>query len=311
MKEGDYMAYYLMVENKGRGRSTFEPIDISKSPCFYRFSVHTGSMCELQEIDYFTMTFNNKKELLTHLVKNRIIESKLARKKMSIRRKSSGQFERVSYDFLYQDSLEYVMEPRLLINMIEDKLYQEDFNFLADLANHYANKNFCSTTACEVRQYASDSILNNFSKKYLYQEDENHDILVTRLVKLIIYKNYQDRFGRTVYQKDKSGKLEVDYRRLHDLLAWISQKENEIKKKLVRSGATENQNPVSCVESQYEENIFDLVERVGEEVSGVAPIGLEQEIVEQPEDMDTPDGYRVMRRSLKKENFMDGQYSLF
>lgn len=324
------MAYYLMVEIKGKGRSIYEAIDISDSPCFTRFSIHKGNMYELQELDYFTMMFNNRKELLTHLVKNGFIDMKTSRKPISIRRKSNDDFIRVPYDFLYQDSLEYIVEPKRVIQEIENKLYQEDYEYLADLANCYVKDRLCGSTAFEVRNYASSGVKNrnSYSIRYLYDRDENRDMLVTRLIKLIIYKHIQCRNGNILYQKDKTGKLVIDYRRLHDLVACMIHLEKN-KKKKVNSDLLESQNTSEYSECEYDESIFDIVKNENnmeasiqddtglityevQKIPNVEETNKEIDVIKKSVHNTEQDcEYTVKKRTLKKDNYIDGQLSMF
>ena len=54
------MAYYLTIEKK---KGYYVPLEITKSKYFSRLSNLKGNGSTLQEIDMFTMMFDNEKQL--------------------------------------------------------------------------------------------------------------------------------------------------------------------------------------------------------------------------------------------------------
>jgi len=294
-KKGKNMAYYFMVEKRDRtNKRNYVAIDVSKSPCFSRLSNLKENRFKLQELDYFTMMFNNEEELRRHLFKEGLINMEDSRRPLSIRNKINGEYEKVRYDFLYQKDLEYIVDPNKLIKRIEDKLYEEDFTFLADLANNYVNHRYCGWTAFDVRLHASDSIRNNYSKCYLYREDENRDNLIKRMIKLIIYKSYRGRKGFIFYKTDESGKPIVNYLELHKLLAFINNYERKERQKISED---ENSKTNNFEGLEYEQTIFDIASN-------------EEQKSEYTEDIITSKN-EVKKRILSKDSQIDGQYSLF
>ena len=281
------MAYYFMIENRKKNeKSNFEAIDISKSPAFLRFSNFNGNKYSLEDIDAFTIHFENEKELITHLFKGGIISMQDTRKPMSIRQKKHNEYRKVPYGFLYQKDIEYFMEPKKLISKIMDKLYTGDYEFLQALGDRYENSKICGVTASEVKLYATDAKVNQYSEKYLYAEDENRDTLVARLVKLIIYDHYAG--NKIVYKKDKDGKYIVKSKGLHDLILFVNNYESKEKTNEKVSSKSEETTPS---ELTYYESLFEIDSKT--------------------EETDEHEESKCKKRVLTKDNQIEGQYNLF
>ena len=206
------MAYYLTIKDR---KSGYKPIDIVKASCFSRLSDLKGYGSTLEEIDAFTMNFDDENELRRFLFNERLLDLRDGGRALSIRRLYNNRYIKVTYDLLYQRDIEDVMDPRRVIKKINNKLYAKDFRFVEKFASHYMKRYECSSTAPEVRAAAIDSIREGYIDSKFFQVDENHDQLLTRMVKLLLYKYYQKMDGRTVY------KNEIVYRNLHSLIAFI------------------------------------------------------------------------------------------
>ena len=207
------MAYYITVESK---KSEYIPLNITNSKLFTRISNLKGNGSTLEEVDIFTMMFNDINELKERLIKENILDYKLINKSLSIRRLRKGSYIKVSYDFLYQKDIEYVMDPSKIITRVKNKLLSKDFRFIEKLANHYLEYYECSSTAPEVREFANNSIrLNQIDKHFYERDDNNHDIL-TRMLKLLIYEYRELPNGKVEYS-DK-----VKYRNIHSLIAFMN-----------------------------------------------------------------------------------------
>ena len=289
------MAYYLMTQKK----SKYEAIDITKSQLFQRFSKYKEIRLSLQEIDWFTMMFNNEEELKEHLLNEGIIDLETINSPLSIRMKKKSEYKKVPYELLYQKDLEYIMEPKLLIQRIENKLIEEDFKFLQHLGNHYFNSRYCGFTAFDIRRFASDSIQNNLAKAYFYRQDENGDSLLVRMIKLIIYESYQDEKGYVIYKKDQYGNFIIKYRELHVLLAYLNHYEDK-ENKTVREDKTgiKPKTNVDNTPVTYSETIFDIADRT----------------VNSANDDLTKKELKIVdpkKRTLKKHSQIEGQFTLF
>lgn len=215
------MAYYFMIEKR---KSIYEPLNISYSkyfktsnqtlttlpkyskPCAYR----------LQEIDLFTMMFNNENELRKALIEEKILPQELSAKPLSIRCLNKGKYNKVPHDFLYQKDIEYILDPSRLVKKIMERYYQNDFVFIKKLAEYFKEHHECSSTAADIRQWSEISIRENKQYRQLDAIDKNGDKQVTRLIKLLILKHYEKKDGTIEY------KNEINYRNLHAIIAFIN-----------------------------------------------------------------------------------------
>ena len=217
------MAYYITVESK---KGKYTPLNITNSILFTRISNLKGTGSTLEEIDLFTMMFNDISELKERLIKEKILDYRAINKNLSIRRLHKGSYLKVTYDFLYQHDIEYVMDPSKIIARVNNKLLSKDFRFISKLANHYLEYYECSSTAPEVREFANNSIRLNQIDNHFYEEDENdHDIL-TRMLKLLIYEYRELPNGKVEYS-DK-----VKYRNIHSLIAFINNYDKKYQEEL-------------------------------------------------------------------------------
>ena len=218
MKEGDFVAYYFTVQKK---RGEFIPIDITKSRYFGRVSNLKGMGMTLEEVDLFTMMFDDEKELRRELFKEGLLEHRYTGSQLSIRFLRNKKYHKVMYDFLYQKDMEYVMNPTLVIDKINNKLLNYDFRFINTYANNYLKFHECMSTAPEVREFAMQSIREDNPSRYFYQLDENNDNPLVRMTKLLIYKYYQMPSGRIEYT------YKINYRNLHSIIAFINHYEKK------------------------------------------------------------------------------------
>lgn len=214
------MAYYLTVE-KGRvnGKEEYEKINITKANCFTRLSkTFKGEGCSLDEIDMFTTQFIDETELREYLFSNGLLSSKFKDRKLSVRIKNKQELKKVLYDFLYQKDLEYLLDIDKLIHKIKDKLWVEkDFRFIRQFANHYISYRECNSTAADIRFAAIDSINSGDVSYYFHQRDENGDDIITRMIQLLIYENFEKSNGKVVYYYNR-----IKYRNLHSIIAFIN-----------------------------------------------------------------------------------------
>lgn len=213
-ERGMLMAYYFMTERK---RGQYQSLNISSSKYFQTIPTHK-KICAytLKEIDDFTMMFDNIEELKKHLVLEEILPISLVNKPLSIRYLTGGKYLKVEYDFLYQKDLEYIYDPSRLISLILKRYYNKEFVFIKKLANNFAHYKECSTTAPEVARLAEASIYQGYPHRSLEERDLNGDTMITRFLKLLILKHYEKPNGKIDY------KDEVNYRNLHDALAFVN-----------------------------------------------------------------------------------------
>lgn len=217
------MAYYFMVESK---KGEYQPLNISKSK-FFQVTPKFNKPCAytLQEIDMFTMMFNDEQELRNTLVLEEILPVSLSTRQLSSRSLLKGKYNKVPHDFLYQKDIEFIADPTRVVDLIMKRYHQDDFLFIKKLANNFSSFYECSSTAPEVRQLAEKSIREGHRSHHLDEVDKNGDKLVARLVKLLILEHYEKSTGEIEY-KDK-----VNYRNLHAIIAFINNYDKESNKK--------------------------------------------------------------------------------
>lgn len=207
------MAYYMMFERRS---GDYSLIDITKSNCFKKMSKFKSGGCDLCEIDMFTTQFFDENELRRHLLDQGLLLGSDGNKKIFIRKKNKGKYDKVRYDFLYQKDIDYIIEPNKLIDRILNKLYQGDFRFIQGFANNYMKYYECSSTMPEIRYYANESIKNGYISNGFSLIDENGDNLIRRAVKLLIYKYNQEFDGKISYSSD------IVYRNLHSIICFVN-----------------------------------------------------------------------------------------
>lgn len=208
------MAYYFMVEKK---KGTYQPLNIASSKYFPTIPRYkTPCALSLKEIDDFTMLFNNEEELRKILVTEGILPIDMSTKALSARNLNSGKYVKVEYDFLYQKDMEYIYDPSKLIKSIMKRYYNNELKFIKELALKFSRLRKCSVTAPEVANLCQTSIYQGTKHRGLEEIDKNGDNPVLRLLKLIILKSYEQSNGYIEY------KNEVEYRNLHDLIAFIN-----------------------------------------------------------------------------------------
>ena len=208
------MAYYFMTEKK---KGEYIPLDITQSKYFTKLSKYNkkGAL-SLEEIDIFTTSFEDEFELRIKLAKEGILPHDCIDKPLTARLLNKGKYSKVTYDFLYQKDIEYIIDSSKIIDVILDKYYQKDYLFLKKLGEHFQNFYDCKSTAADVRNYAHISILRGNNYNYLDKIDKEGNLLVVRLAKLIIYDYYQDKFGNITYYN------KVKYANLHHLISFIN-----------------------------------------------------------------------------------------
>jgi len=135
------MAYYFMVESK---RGKYIPLEIKNSIYFQIEKTKYSKPCAytLEEIDSFTMMFNNEQELRNVLTSEGLLPTELSNKTLSTRLLNKGEYEKVRHDFLYQKDIEYILDPSKVVEFIMKKYYENDFIFLQKFANNFSKYYF-------------------------------------------------------------------------------------------------------------------------------------------------------------------------
>ena len=240
------MAYYFTVETK---RGEFQPINIGNSVYFQNITRKYKKTCaySLEEIDNFTMMFDNEIELRERLVKERTLPLKYYNKPLSIRYYVNDEYIKVPNDFLYQKDMEFINDPPKLVKHILKRYYNNDFLLIKKIVNKFSEHRRCKSTIPEVRQFIEISIRECKRCSFLDEIDENGDNLIIRLIKLIILESYDDyKSGKVIY-KDK-----LNYRNLHDLITLIRNYDKELLKQLNKEYNQINIQPTEEITSTKE-----------------------------------------------------------
>lgn len=236
------MAYYFMVERK---KGEYQPINISASIYFQTVQVYKKTCAyTLKEIDDFTMMFKDEQELKEHLISEQILPSILANKTLSSRYLIKGKYLKVEYDLLYQKDMEHIYDPARLINLVMRRYYDNEFVFIKKLANNFSKHKECSTTAPEVARLAEASIYQGTKHPSLEELDKNGNIMLVRMLKLIILKHYEKPDG-TIEYKD-----EVNYRNLHDMIAFINHYDKKYKTETIEDNSLEEESNKETLTTQ-------------------------------------------------------------
>ena len=224
------MAYYFTIETK---RGEFRPISISDSVYFQNEVRKYKKPCAytLEEIDNFTMMFNNEIELRERLTQEGTLPLKYFDKPLSIRYSIKDEFIKVPNDFLYQNDIEFIANPPRLVKYILKRYYDNDFLLIKRIVNKFSEHRRCQSTIPEVRQFIEISIREGKRCSFLDEIDENGDNLIIRLIKLIILESIDDyKTGKVIY------KNKLNYRNLHDLIALIRNYDKELIKQSQSNG---------------------------------------------------------------------------
>jgi hypothetical protein len=112
--------------------------------------------------------------------------------------------------------IDYIADPTMVVEFIMKKYYENDFVFIKKFANNFSKYYECSSTAPEVLQASTSSIRESKRNKLFETIDQNGDLLITRLVKLLILKHKENFDGTIAYSN------EVNYRNLHTVIAFIN-----------------------------------------------------------------------------------------
>lgn len=273
------MAYYFMVETK---KGNYKSIDITKSKYFSKISnFKKPDACSLQEIDMFTMMFNDEKELRKTLLEEKLILPEDVGKKLSARIINKSKCKKVEYDFLYQKDIEFIGCPELVIKRINSELMRDNFDFIEKLAAHYRNFYDCSSTAPEVVEFAKSSKLFGVASKHFYDLDKNGDNAVVRLAKLIIYDYYEMEDGYIKYKET------VKYKNLHDVVAFINNYEKNKQK-----NENQEENTTSVIENTSNMTTSEIINEVVEQNVFAEYEQLDMfDIMDSHEKEDDPDRY--------------------
>jgi hypothetical protein len=203
-----------MIEKK---KGQFQTLNID--PIFndwYKKKYSKIGAYSLEELDSFTMQFDDEIELRKVLLDYDVVKIENITKPLSIRCLNKGQYSKVPYNFLYQKDMELVLDPTNLVELIVKRYYANDFLFIKKFSECFVNYHECAVTAHEVARYADLAIRYDTGNKYLSELDRNGNDMVQRLVKLLLFE-YEELPNGYINYKSK-----LKYRNLHTMIAFIN-----------------------------------------------------------------------------------------
>ena len=192
------MAYYLMSK-KGK---EYLPINISSLSDFERMSKFKDGY-SLEEIDKFTSKYNSDKELRLDLYSNGLLDIDDINRDISIRRKTKGIYQKVTYGLVYSDVIKYFNEDYLLYTILSK---QKDIEFLRRLTSYYRNSYINNDNISQIRDYV------NYQNMYIN-----------------VYNVLRDFYMKEIYEFDKkTGEMKLKYKSLHDLAMFVYNYDNVV-----------------------------------------------------------------------------------
>lgn len=207
------MAYYLMIEDKERGK--YKKISLFKLDKFIRLSHYKNDVYGLKEIDNFTSMFTNESELKLFLYSNLLIDSLDTKRAISIRENNKGKFERVEYGIIYQGKDIYLQD-----SFMSDYLCSmyNNLDFLTKLINKYQN-NYNSKSFSSV----DINIIRNLIKGY----PETKEKIRYYLREFYLHEVYKEII--------ETGEIKEKYRSRHNLAAFVIHYEKQVAKEEIES----------------------------------------------------------------------------
>lgn len=203
------MAYYLAIETKFD--KTYEAINIKKTEMGRQLFTNDTFECTLEEIDRFTTHYDS----ITQLGHNLHSENKIPWRYCSLAIVYiNGTEIRINKNILYSKSNRYLQNPELIREYIINAYTQSNTDFFKKILLTIAEDNPI--------KYMIETAIKNIEISIIYNKiPSTMDILPLA--------------DELVYKTDESGKQviphEYDYRKIHDILALITNYENELEEK--------------------------------------------------------------------------------
>lgn len=226
------MAYFLQVKtDRGNYRTlNIDELDILKFAHISK-TYKSPFAYSLQELDRFTMEFDNIEELKKYLIEKNVLPINMINQPLMIRFIQKGKSVS-NYNLLFKDDFIYFYKPKVIIDFITKKHYDCDFIFLNALAKHFHRLRQCNSTASELLNITQLAInTGNLDKSY-WNVDSNGDNVSVRLVKLLMYKYDLSKNG------DISYKEYFNWRTFHLLIDFINNYDSSQLEKGVRDENT-------------------------------------------------------------------------
>lgn len=217
------MAYFLQIKDNS---GNYKSLNLEKSSLWQALQIEKAykqnGAYRIQEINRFTMEFEDENALKNHLLLEGILPLSLEKNELVIRFIKNNNSKIRNYNLLFEDSLAYFCEPNILINLVKEKYNSNDFIFLNRLARCFYWFRECSSTALELINLTELAIKTGNIDRGYYEVDSNGDNLAVRLVKLLIFKYKQGANQTIVYSN------EYNWRTFHILVDFINNYEKKL-----------------------------------------------------------------------------------
>lgn len=221
------MAYYFAVETT---ESTFEGLNIKKTQS-YKETVKSEEEtyeCTLEEIDKFTTNFHNLSRLMHTIYSDGAITWSRYKYPLSVLYVDGLEVRKVKGNILLADSKKYIENPNLVLEYIINKIKEKDALFLRKLGLIQDENS--------IARYKISKLATALEEKIIYDEKTTIEKLknplqskieekkIEEVALLLVYDCYINGEGELIF----SG--EIDYEKLHNTIAFISEYEKELEK---------------------------------------------------------------------------------
>ena len=217
------MAYYFAVETQ---KNNYNAINIKRSRTYSHnsYMYENPFACTLKEIDKITTTFKTEEELRLALINCYSLSSENFDKTFTIFYKEGMESRLITSPILYEDSRDFIENPNEIINYIENKSLENNFDFFRQLAITLPAETITKSLVSKIASLIEKSTITGNREEELDRLNIFGGNLVTETVKLLIYQNYINEQGNVTYTN------KINYEKLHNLVGFISNYEKTFNK---------------------------------------------------------------------------------
>jgi len=209
------MAYYFAVETQ---KNNYNALNIKRTRTYSHeaYMYENPFECTLKEIDQITSTFKDEEELRLALINCFSLSSTNFDKTFAIFYKEGIESRLISSPILYEDSRELIENPNGIINYIEKKSLENDYDFFRQLATTLPDESITKSLISKIASLIEKSVISGERVEELDRLNIFGGNLVTETVKLLIYQNHINEQGNVTYTN------KINYEKLHNLVGFIS-----------------------------------------------------------------------------------------
>ena len=214
------MAYYLAVETnpheytalKLKSSKPFGPLEENEDPY----------ACGLEEIEGYTILFENHHTLTKRLASNGILQYRDLFKPLAIFYVNGIEVRKLKGDILYKESADYVYFPSLIYDYILEQGKNRNSHFFRKLSQTLDSSSITRYMATQLaniiekeKQYEKSSLFNRLKSSKPIVDDN----LIENIANTLLYPFTLGDDGNLVY------KNEVSREKLHEIAAFITEYE--------------------------------------------------------------------------------------